>query len=277
MRMNDREAGPAIRERLEPLGRTALSIIYADKCEPQVAIKSAGFWLDGEMFDHAALAEDTSDTFKREAAIYDTLGPHPHILKSHGVAYLPSSEEAWALKLERAPNGNLRERIIQGDAPPMAQRLKMAIDLADTLQFVHGRGVIWGDVSTRNILLFDNLHIKLSGFAGSSLEGVYPEVIFACEPRYWIPSTDPPSPEKSRFEKEMFALGTGICEITEWSIPYGEIEIEELQEKLMNGIYPYLSEDNPVKAIIQGIWRMEYSSVQDISDVLRKALIGVAF
>jgi serine/threonine protein kinase len=247
MRLSNRDAGPAINARLEPLGRTALSIIYADKSEPEVAIKATGFWLDGEMYDHAALAEDTSETFKREAAIYDALGSHEHILKSYGVAYLPaahgeesdlaaeSGREAWALKLERAPHGNLRERILKGDALPLAQRLNMALELAETLQHIHSRGVIWGDISTRNILLFDNHHIKLSDFAGSSLRDVYPDLLFACEPRYWIPATDPPSPERSRFEKELFALGTGICEITEWALPYGEIEVEELQERLMRG------------------------------------------
>ncbi|KAM0412824.1 hypothetical protein ACHAPD_007870 [Fusarium lateritium] len=122
MRMSDRDADPAINARLEPLGQTALSIIYADKSEPQIAIKAIGFWLDGEMNDHAALAEDTTETFKREAAIYDVLGSHKHILKSYGVAYLPAAEgggsepspkserEAWALKLERDPHGNLREQ-----------------------------------------------------------------------------------------------------------------------------------------------------------------------
>lgn len=250
--MSDRDAGPAIRARLEPLGRTGLNIIYADRSEPQVVIKATGFWLDGEIYDHASLAKgtDTSAIFKREAAIYDALGDHPHILKSFGAAYFPpasgeeselkadSEREAWALKLERAPYGNLRQRIIQGDALPMAQRLKMALDLVDTLKYVHSRGVIWGDISTRNILLFDDHYIKLSDFAGSSLRDVYPDLLFACEPRYWIPTTDPLSPERSTFEKELFALGTGICEITEWEVPYGEIEIEELQEKLMRGEYP---------------------------------------
>lgn len=160
MRLSDRDAGPAINARLEPLGRTALSIIYAEKSEPQVVIKATGFWLDGEMYDHAALAEDTSETFKREGAIYDTLGSHEHILKSYGVAYLPAAQseepgptaeserEAWALKLERAPHGNLRERILKGDKLPMAQRLDMALDLAETLQYIHSRGVMWGDIST---------------------------------------------------------------------------------------------------------------------------------
>ncbi|KLO81378.1 Uncharacterized protein LW93_8087 [Fusarium fujikuroi] len=287
MRMSDRDAGPAIRARLEPLGRTGLSIIYADRSEPQVVIKATGFWLDGERYDHASFAEgtDTSAIFKREAAIYDALGDYPHILKSFGAAYFPpasseeselmadSEREAWALKLERAPHGNLRQRILQGDALPMEQRLRMTLDLADTLQYVHSRGVIWGDVSTRNILLFDDHHIKLSDFAGSSLRDVYPDLLFACEPHSWIPTTDPPSPERSKLEKELFALGTGICEITEWEVPYGEIEIEELQEKLMRGEYPHVSEDNPTRHVIWGLWHLDYTSVQEAADALR-ILIG---
>ncbi|CAG1994344.1 unnamed protein product [Fusarium graminearum] len=284
MRLSDRDAGPAINARLEPLGRTALSITYADKAEPQVAIKATGFWLHGEMYDHAALAEDCSESFKREAANYDALGLHEHILKSYGVAYLPATQseesdssveserEAWALKLERAPHSNLRGRILKGDALPIAQRLNMAIDLAETLQYIHSRGVLWGDISTRNVLLFDNHHIKLSDFAGSSLRGIYPDVMFACEPRYWIPSTDPPSPEKSRFEKELFALGTGICEITEWAVPYGKIEVEELQEKLIHGEYPHLSEDNLAKHVIRGLWNLEYTSIEEVPNDLRKLL-----
>ncbi|KAI1016918.1 hypothetical protein LB504_007160, partial [Fusarium proliferatum] len=229
------------------------------------------FWLPAPSVHHASFAKgtDTSAIFKREAAIYDALGAHPHILESFGAAYfstasgqeyeLKTDSEVWALKLERAPHGNLRQRILQGDALPMA-RLKMALDLADTLQYVHSRGMIWGDISTRNILLFDDHHIKLSDFAGSSLRDVYPDLLFACNPRYWIPTTDPPSPERSTFEKELFALGTGICEITEWEVPYGEIEIEELQE----------NEDNPARYVIQGLWNLDYTSVKDVADALRR-------
>lgn len=32
------------------------------------------------MYDHAALAEDTSETFKREVTIYNDLGSHEYIL-----------------------------------------------------------------------------------------------------------------------------------------------------------------------------------------------------
>lgn len=275
--MTDWEAGQAVRARLEPLGRTGLSIIYAEKSEPTIALKAVGFWLDGEMYDHAALAEDSSETFKREAAIYEALGTHPHILKCSGVAYLPAAEnqkaeerEAWAVRLERAPHGSLRERILQDGPPPMSRRLTLALDLAETLQYVHDRGVIWGDICTRNILVFDDLHIKLSDFAGSSLRDVYPELLFSCEPRYWAPDTTPPSPAKDVFAKELFALGTGICEITEWAVPYGTLDIDELQKKLMGGEYPHVSQDNPAGSIIRKLWDSGYGSVKEAADALRE-------
>ncbi|KAJ4281973.1 hypothetical protein NW764_004657 [Fusarium oxysporum] len=154
----------------------------------------------------------------------------------------------------------------------MAQRLRMTLELANTLQYVHSRGVIWGDISTRNTLLFDDHHIKRSDFAGSSLRVVYPDLLFACESRYWIPTKDPPSPERSIFEKKLFALGTGICEITEWEVPYGNVETEELQKKLMRGEYPRVSEGNTVRHIIQGLWNLDYSSVQEVADALRNLI-----
>lgn len=48
----------------------------------------------------------------------------------------------------------------------MARRLQIAVDLIEALKFVHDRGVIWGDVLPRNVLVFDDLHVKLCDFAG---------------------------------------------------------------------------------------------------------------
>jgi serine/threonine protein kinase len=274
MRLSDREAAYAIRARLEPLGRTGLSIVYTEKGNSKSALKAAGFWLDGEMYDHAAFAEDTSNLFKREAAIYEALGSHPCILKCIGVELMPDGEEAWALRLERAPHGNLREYIGKNEPPTMVRRLQVAIDFAETLQYIHDRGVIWGDVSPRNVLVFDELHIKLCDFAGSILKDRFPELLFTCEPRCWVPGREEDSATRSILEKELFALGTAICEITEWTVPYGPIEIEELQQKLMDGEYPYVDNSNPVKGVSQKLWHFEYNSAQEAVEALRTALIN---
>ncbi|KAF5549225.1 TKL kinase [Fusarium napiforme] len=219
------------------LGRTGLSIVYTEKGNFKSALKAAGFWLDGEMYDHAAFAEDTSNLFKREAAIYEALGSHPCILKCIGVELMPDGEEAWALRLERAPHGNLREYIGKNGPPTMARRLQLAIDFTEALQYVHDRGVIWGDVSPRNVLVFDDLHIKLCDFAGSVMKGKFPELLFTCEPRCWVPGPEGYSTPRSILEKELFAL-----------------EIEEHQQKLMDGEYPYVGDSNPVKDVIKKLW-----------------------
>ncbi|KAI7769851.1 hypothetical protein LZL87_003341 [Fusarium oxysporum] len=154
------------------------------KAIPSPLSRQLGFWLDGEMYDHVASAEDTSNLFKREAAIYEVLGSHPCILKCIGVELMPGREEAWALRLERVPHGNLQEYIGKNEPPTMTRRLQVAVDFTEALQYVHDRGVIWGDVSPRNVLVFDGLHIKLCDFAGSILKDKFPELLFTCEPRY---------------------------------------------------------------------------------------------
>ncbi|KAI0856634.1 kinase-like domain-containing protein [Xylaria cubensis] len=271
MRLSDHEAAHAIRDRLEPIGRTGLSIVYTEKGNTKTVLKAAGFWLDGEKYDHPALAEDTSNRFKREAALYEALGSHPCILTCMGVELMPDGEEAWALRLERAPHGNVREYMERNDAPAMSRRIRVAVDLVETMQYVHDRGIIWGDVSARNILVFNDLQIKLCDFAGSSLSGTYPDLLFSYEPRYWVPEPDEEeAPAKGTLAMELFALGTAICEITEWAVPYGLIEIEELQQKLMDGEYPHITENNPVRDIIQKLWRFKYGSAQEVADALKK-------
>lgn len=129
--------------------------------------------------------------------------------------------------------------------------------------------MIWGDISARNILVFNDWHIKLSDFAGSSLRDVYPELLFESEARYWVPTTDPPTPPKDPLAEELFALGTGICEVTEWAVPYGLIEMEELQERLGKGQYPHVSEDNPAASLMQDLWSSNYTAAKDVTASLR--------
>ncbi|SCV28882.1 uncharacterized protein FFB14_02100 [Fusarium fujikuroi] len=143
----------------------------------------------------------------------------------------------------------------------------------EALKYVHDRGVIWGDVSPRNVLIFDDLHVKLGDFAGSILKGRFPEVLFTCEPRCWVLGLEGDSTTRSILEKELFALGTAICEITEWTVSYGPIEIDELQQKIMDGEYPYVDDSNPVKHVIQKLWHFEYSSAQEVVEAPRTVLI----
>lgn len=68
---------------------------------------------------------------------------------------------------------------------------------------------------------------------------------------------------------ELFTLGTAICEIIEWAVPYGSIEVDELQQTLLDGVYPHVTESNHVRDIIQKLWHLEYGSAQEVADALK--------
>lgn len=125
----------------------------------------------------------------------------------------------------------------------------MAVNFAENLEYVHGRGVIRGDVSVRNFLVFDDLHINLCDFAGSRLKNTFPELLFSYEPRYWAAGPEEDAPAKGTLAIELFALGTAICEITKWTVPYGSFEVRKLQQKLLDREYSHVTVSNPVRGI----------------------------
>ncbi|KAK4108614.1 kinase-like protein [Canariomyces notabilis] len=269
MPLSDKDAEKAIRARYEPLARTAFSIIYTEKGNTESVLKAGGFWIDGEVYDKPAFAENTSDHLKREVTVYDALRPHPHITACLGLELLPGTSEAWALRLERSPWGDLRSYILKHTAPDMCDRLKVAVDFATAVQHLHDRGVIWGDLSTRNAIVFDGLNIKLCDFSGSSLRN----------PRYWPPMPVAEAPADGSVELELFALGTAICEITEWAVPYGrpeEVDEDAVQRMLARGEYPHVSDDNPARDVIWRLWRLEYRSGGDAVKDLKAILNSLA-
>ncbi|KAF7543416.1 hypothetical protein G7046_g10007 [Stylonectria norvegica] len=129
-----------------------------------------------------------------------------------GVELKHDGEDAWALASGESTIRNLREYMGKNETPTMARRAGVAIDFPENLQYCHNRGIVW-----------------------VILEDVFPELLFSYEPRYWVPGSEDSAPSKGMFAMELFALGNAICEITEWAIPYGSLEIEELQQRLLDG------------------------------------------
>lgn len=92
-----------------------------------------------------------------------------------------------------------------------------------------------GNLSPRNMLVFDALHFKLCDFAGSILRGVYPELHFTYDVRCWVPGLNTDTHAKGTSELELFALGAAICEIIEWTVPYGPFDEAEVDERRRKG------------------------------------------
>ena len=252
-------------DRVEILDMTAFSVVFTEHGNKQTVLKGVSVWVDGIEYDRRSLAVD--GMIEQEAATYNEIGDHPFIIKSFGLEIVNQATNACALRLERAPLGCLRKFIMEAPPekiPPMTTRLRMAADFAEALSHVHSRRILWADLSVRNTLLFDNFKIKLSDFGGSGHPETDDEAMVAYENRY-----DPPVKfshgDIPMMAREIFALGTAVCEITEWRVPYGTSidDNKEVYPRLMRGEYPDLSPDNPAKDVIKRCWA-GYSSVSEM-------------
>lgn len=261
-----------IKDRFDVLQHSLYSVVYGEKGDTQTVLKAGAIWVDGEPHGWRPLARNTSADLKREACIYGIIGPHDRVVSYICLEVNKESKEPWALRLERAPYGSLRQYIVKSGAPQMHERLTMAADFAEGVQHLHNRGVIWGDLSTRNALLFDGLRLKLCDFAGSRVEGVYDNITYGYEIRYRPPLPRKDCPPLGSMEQELFALGTAIYEITEWKVPYdAAVDDKEVDMALGRGEWPVLSDDNPARGIIQRCWGFQCASAQDAVDTLRAA------
>lgn len=159
--------------------------------DSQTVLKGGTIWYEGrEALGPGKDAEESDERARKEASIYEILGRHERILEFHGLEtgiLGESVPKAWAVRLERAPHGSLRDHIVSrspADADPQT-RLQLAVQLAE--------GVA-------------------CDFADSDLEPAYPRNWYGCEARCC-----PPGFRRPRFH----TVGTWkreireICEIVE--------------------------------------------------------------
>ncbi|KAF5719308.1 TKL kinase [Fusarium globosum] len=257
-----------IRSRVDVLMRTDHSVLYIDKSEPETVLKAETIWIDGKPYGPPSMVEETSDDLTREHHVYKAISPHRYITKCFGIVH-DHDGHAIALKLERATKGNLRHIIDETPEPPsINRRLEMATTFAESIVHLHSRGVIWGDISTRNILVFSDDTLKICDFASSALSQTYPEF----GPHTYEPAYCPALPEKelselSMMQRELYALGSAIYEIMEWKFPYAGID-GDIWDIVEAGTMPVIESENIAGRIIDRCWQLGYDSASTILDDL---------
>ncbi|KPM43441.1 hypothetical protein AK830_g3148 [Neonectria ditissima] len=257
-----------INSRVEVLIRTDHSVIYADKAKLNVVLKAETIWIDGRPYGPPSMATQTSYDLCREHDIYMALGGHQHITRCFGLIY-DDNGNAIALKLERALKGNLRHFIEETpETPSMRRRLEIAVAFAKCVVYLHSRGIIWGDLSTRNTLVFSDDSLKICDFASSSLENVYPQFgIHTYEPGYCPALPEDEVRTLSMMQRELYALGSAVYEITEWKFPYAEIS-GDIWDIVESGTMPVIADSNVTRDIITRCWNFKYDSAGAVADDL---------
>ncbi|KAA1476685.1 kinase-like protein [Dentipellis sp. KUC8613] len=134
--------------------------------EEHIAMSAENEW-EAAGFDGPIFYKDKDGS---EQNIYETLGPHPRIVK-----YLGSEPLNGAVMLTTLRNGSLfrHMRNRPGHVVPLATRLTWAVEIAQGLAHLHARDVIWADPHLDNVLLTDDYHAVLCDFGLSVHKAPY--------------------------------------------------------------------------------------------------------
>jgi eukaryotic-like serine/threonine-protein kinase len=205
------------------LGEGGMGVVYEAedlRLPRRVALK---FLPPGQLDDHAA-----RERFEREARAASVLS-HPHICVLHDVA---EHEGQPFLVMERLQGASLRERL-QGGPLPVAQILRIGIQVADALDAAHAAGIVHRDIKPANVFLTERGDAKVLDFGVAQLrpaEGASaPSEILTIErltmPGATVGTIGYMSPEQvlghvADPRSDLFSLGVVLYEMATGAMPF---------------------------------------------------------
>ena len=203
-------------------------------------------------------------TLDLEAQILTTIGPHEHI-----IGYKGQREDG--LLLERAQNGSIAQ-FLKERKPTWEQKFVWACQATEAISVIHRAGVIHCDINVNNLLLDDNLTVKLCDFQGRLLRvdgSVYKDGLARENIKSFMPRADP---NYSNRITDIFALGSTFYHIVQGHAPFPDMDPfnDEKQIQLMfaSRQFPEL-ESLLMNYVTHKCWRGEYHSAEAVLQDLK--------
>ncbi|KAG8715228.1 hypothetical protein FRC11_005202 [Ceratobasidium sp. 423] len=147
--------------------------------------------------------------------------------------------------------------------------MKYCIDLASIVEYLHGKGIVHGDIKADNILLSDSGDIQLIDFGSATLNN-YLTLRFthtSSRPTYSLHWTAPEildeTSKSHTTESDVYALGMTILEILTGRLPY---EGKHAGAILKNVLFLKSPPDRPT---FDGVLQSQYAK-----DTLWSLLLG---
>lgn len=116
----------------------------------------------------------------------------------------------------------------------LKMKIKIIKQILSAMLYLHSNGIVHRDLKSHNILLDENLNVKLCdfGLASPKTDLNSGSVKFSGTPAYMAPEI---FQKKNYDEKvDVFAFGTLVWEIMTRKIPYEGLEISDLKQRIFS-------------------------------------------
>jgi len=243
--------------------------IYQRYCPPGVkrVLASGGSAFIGEVDDSTVLKyplapNEETTRLEVERKLLEIIGQHERIIGLKGGS-------KTGLYLERALNGNLADYILGSKlSPSLKQRLTWCRETAEAVMWIHTRRILHCDIQPTNLLLDQELHIKLSDFQGKHLSENGEVLLdgWSSEPcRFNFPRDDP---FHADIKTDLFALGCTIYFIIMGHAVFPDIidgEVgwhEKVEQRFTSRQFP--QDRHICSAITLKCWQMEYENAGQV-------------
>lgn len=188
-----------------------------------------------------------------EHQILTALGSHERLVKYFG----PHEN---GLRFQFEVNGDIRCYFSKADFKtiPVQQREKWVQQAAESIAFIHSKGVIHCDIHPNNFLLDDKLNLRLCDFAGS-LFGELDGKAMESTP-FFLPRDSLSTPNA---KSDLFALGSVMYYFMAGHEPYHGLSEDEITARFTRGDFPDVVEFGCGQTI-SGCWTGKYNSAQEV-------------
>ncbi|KAL6043337.1 Non-receptor tyrosine-protein kinase TNK1, variant 2 [Balamuthia mandrillaris] len=214
--------------------------------EGEYGVVFYGKWDDEEVAIKQLHSIDESQQMMlmKEAHLMGSLSTHPNVIRIIGVSLERNNPSC--ILTEFMPGGSLLTYLHQlSEAPSQTQQVRMALDVARGMRHLHANRITHRDLATRNLLLDNDLTIKVSDFGMSRRLNSDTEVTKSnTGPLKWMPPESLINRQYSE-KSDVWAFAVTMWEVAnKGAVPYAELNNIATAIAVMNAS-PYLLQTSP--------------------------------